>query len=312
MKSTRIVVLLSSITAMVAAGACSNSSSDLGLGDDDLPANDAGADTTTTGPTDSAPPDDGSTSLDAGSDARPEPDCTGIAYCENFESYTDAGALKNNDMLGPWKIDIGIPADAGGPEPMSVDSVNPYGGTQSLHIKVPNLANSSTHLLTQTKTGGTGLVGNTLWGRAMVYYAGATPNGHTWIFEGEGASTKSGDSNMSLNLANQTSNYFLNYHGTADASAAETSASGGTPKKDAWVCMQWEFDSSGTGATDEAKVWADGTLIIDSQTMSENWQLANPFTTMQLGWVHYPQTTEAIDLYIDDFALNNAQIPCPP
>lgn len=77
--------------------------------------------------------------------------------------------------------------------------------------------------------------------------------------------------------------------------------------------MQWEYNSSGAGAVDDAKVWADGVLIIDSLVAPgvENWQIANPVTTMQLGWVHYPQTSEAIDLYIDDFALNNAMIPCP-
>jgi hypothetical protein len=310
MTSTRIVLVFSSIAAMIAVGACSSSSSDLTLGDDSSPGTDSGSgtDSTVTGNDTGAPTDSGV--VDAGSDARPEPDCTGIAYCENFETYP-AGALTNNGTLGPWKVDIGVPADAGGPEPMSVDNVNPYGGLQSLHIKVPNLANSSTHLLTQTKTGGTGLVGNTLWGRAMVYFKGALPNGHTWVFQGTGGSTKSGDTNMSLNLANAGTDYFLNYHGTADSGSAETSASGGTPVQDKWVCLQWEYDASGSGATDEAKVWADGTLIIDSQAKDENWQLADPFTSMQLGWVHYPQTTEAIDLYIDDFALNNSEIACP-
>jgi hypothetical protein len=312
MTSTRVVLTVSSLVTIAVAAACSSSSSDLTLGDD-TPLGDAGSGTdSTVAANDSGTPVDSGAPIDAGPDARPEPSCAGIAYCENFETYDDAGALKNNDMLGPWKVAIGVPADAGSPEPMGVDTINPYGGFKSLHIQVPNKANSSTHLLEQTNTGATGLVGNDLWGRAMVYFKGSKPNGHTWVFQGIGASTESGDLNMSLNLADQGTNYFLNYHGTFMDAGAETSQSGGTPAQDKWVCLQWEYNASGGTPVDQAKVWADGALIIDSKAAPvQAWQLADPFTQMQLGWVHYPQTTEAIDLYIDDFALNNTMIPCP-
>jgi hypothetical protein len=312
MRKSFVVVFALSVVGAVAT-ACS-SSSGLGLGDDTLaPPNDSGTDSTV-GPTPdgSTPIGDGSTpTLDAGSDARAEPDCTGLAYCENFEAYEDAGALKNGGTLGPWSIQINVPADAGSPEPMGVDTVNPYGGLRSLHIQVPNNANSSTHLLNLTKA--SGLVGNDLYGRMMVYYKGAKPNGHTWTWQGIGASSESGDPSTSLNVANEGNDYFVNYHGTAGDSTAETSDHGGVPVVNAWVCLQWEYNASGAPIADDVKVWADGTVIIDSKKAPiQAWQLPDPVTQMQLGWVHYPETTEAIDLYIDDFALNNAMIACPP
>ncbi|MEO7109226.1 MAG: hypothetical protein ABI183_02210, partial [Polyangiaceae bacterium] len=107
MTSTRLVLTVSSLVTIAVAGACSSSSSDLTLGDDTPLGGDAGsgADSTVTA-NDSGTPGDSGAPTDAGSDARPEPSCTGIAYCENFEDYDDAGPLKNNDMLGPWKVSV--------------------------------------------------------------------------------------------------------------------------------------------------------------------------------------------------------------
>lgn len=65
-----------------------------------------------------------------------------------------------------------------------------------------------------TKTAGL-ITGNNLFGRAMVYYAKSAtedkPNG-VHSCQGTGLSTASGKT-MTLNLANNSTSYFLNYHG---------------------------------------------------------------------------------------------------
>jgi hypothetical protein len=276
----------------------------LGLGDDSSAGTDAStSDGTTVTGQDSSTTDSGNPIGDAGADVRAEPSCSGIAYCENFEDYDDASTIANGKTLGPWTTNVG------GTETMTVDGTNPYGGTKALHINIPIVdAGSSTSLLEQTVGGGLVTNGD-MWGRMMVWYKNK-PNGHTWLFQGLGHSSASGN-NMSLNLANSGGNYFFNYHGYADA-GEETSDQGGTPVAGAWVCLQWEYKSSGTVNQSEAKLWADGVLVIDSLAAPvQTWDLATPFTEMQLGFVHYPNTAEIIDVFIDDFALNNAKVDCP-
>jgi len=308
MKRSTVTAFAVSAFIATAAAACSSSSGDLSTGDDSSPGTDSGSgtdSTVVTNPDGAAPTDSGSNQpSDAGADVKAEPDCTGLAYCENFEGYDDASTILNNEILGPWK------AEVSGTVTMKVDGDNPYGGSKALHINIPVLdAGSSTSTLDQSVASGGLVTGNDLWGRVMVWYKNK-PNGHTWIFEGQGKSTAS-NKTMNLNLADQGSNYFLNYHGDT-TSGAESSAAGGTPVAGAWVCLQWEYNGSTTTNASEAKVWADGTLIIDSKKApAQTWDLATPFTSFQLGFVHYPNTTEVIDLYIDDFALNNARVACP-
>lgn len=251
---------------------------------------------------------DGAAPVDAGSDARAESSCAGLAYCEDFESYAIAGPIANNTTVGPWK------ATVNGAAVMTIDGVRPYAGTKALHITVPNADTGASGLLNLTKAAGL-ITGNNLFGRAMVYYTKSAtddlPKGvHSWIFQGIGTSSESGKI-MSLNLANNGTNYFLNYHGDS-TSSAESSKTGGTPVAAKWVCMQWQYDSSGATPADDAKVWADGVLALDATKAAEKWMLATPFSTMQFGFTHYQTLTNAIDVYLDDFAVDTKMIACPP
>ena len=53
-------------------------------------------------------------------------------------------------------------------------------------------------------------------------------------------------------------------------------------------------------------------VIIDATKAAQNWNLATPFSTMQFGFTHYQTLSNAIDVYLDDFAVNNAMVACPP
>ena len=305
-----------------AAAACSSSGDNAAAGPgssgDPQPGTDASSSTdgsVTTEPDGSVaePPDgsvgDSASPVDAGSDAHAEPSCAGLAYCENFESYpASTTPIANNTTIGPWK------ATTNGAAVMTIDSVHPFGGTKALHITVPNLDTGASGLLNLTKAAGL-VTGNNLFGRAMVYYTKSAtddkPNGvHSWIFQGIGTSTASGKI-MSLNLANNGTSYFLNYHGDS-TSSAESSKNGGTPAAGKWVCMQWQYNSSGAPPADDAKVWADGALVLEATKAAQSWNLATPFSTMQFGFTHYQKLSNAIDVYLDDFAVDTAMIACPP
>ncbi len=327
-KASTLVFGLLGLAALAAGGAgaaCggSDSGSETGAGpggpgDPQQPGSDSGSttdgsvttdpDTGVTSPIDSGG-GDSSPIVDAGGDARPEPSCVGLAYCEDFESYAASSTpIATNTTIGPWK------ATVNGAAVMTIDAVRPYGGAKALHITVPKNDTGASGLLNITKAAGL-ITGNNLFGRAMVYYTKSAtddkPNGvHSWIFQGIGTSTASGKI-MSLNLANNGTSYFLNYHGDS-TSSAESSKNGGTPVAAKWVCMQWEYNSSGATPVDEAKVWADGALIIDATKAAQNWNLATPFSTMQFGFTHYQTLSNAIDVYLDDFAVNNAMVACPP
>ncbi|MEO8876045.1 MAG: hypothetical protein ABI461_10690, partial [Polyangiaceae bacterium] len=102
-------VLLFGLVGAAAVVACSSSSGDLGLGGGDdttqQPGVDGGFPDGSISNQDSGPATDSGpgTPVDAGPDARAEPSCAGLSYCENFEDYSDAGVIANNATIGPWK-----------------------------------------------------------------------------------------------------------------------------------------------------------------------------------------------------------------
>jgi len=84
-----------------------------------------------------------------------------------------------------------------------------------------------------------------------------------------------------------------------------------------WTCLEWHFD----GNTDTMELYVDG-QIIDDVTVVEmgdgciahdtgDYWYAPIFDTMRLGWEHY-QATSAREMWIDDVALDDERIGCPP
>jgi hypothetical protein len=229
--------------------------------------------------------------------------CTG-AYCEDFESYP-AGAITNNGTLGPWTTKV-----TGTVTLAAIDTVKPYSGTKSLHITVPAGATAGATLY---KMVASGLVpGNNVFGRAMVFYSNdggnAAPVGvHSWLFQGLGTSTAGGGA-VSMNWGDGGANMQLNYHpfGAAEASVH------GTAQMSAgmWHCVQWQYDGSGTTPADAAKVWVDGTVVVQVM-QSQGWLFATPWSSFNFGFMHYQTLATPADVYLDDFALDGAMIPCP-
>ncbi len=105
----------------------------------------------------------------------------------------------------------------------------------------------------------------------------------------------------------------LNYHWPC-CGGMESSVTGGTVTSGEWHCVQWQFDGSGGSATrpavNIAKVWLDGTQVIDlAPDAGKNWYFA-PWNTMDFGFNHYQTSANTVDAYLDDFAIDGEMIPC--
>jgi hypothetical protein len=208
--------------------------------------------------------------------------------------------------LGPWMTSVaGVT--------MTVDTVKPYSGSKSLHISVA--AGAAAHG-TLSQTVATGLVpGNDLFGRAMVFYSSTGGNNlplnvHSWIFNSAGMSTAAnGMVSMNMGGGGATSKPQLNYH--YPPAPNEQSVQGGMWTAGKWLCVQWQYNASGTPVADDAKVWIDGQLQVEAM-QSKGWNFATPWSTFDFGFTHYQTTTNPVDIYLDDFGLNETMVACPP
>jgi hypothetical protein len=229
--------------------------------------------------------------------------CSGFVYCDDFESY--GGMVANGAPLGPWTASVG-----GTGVVMQVDSVNPHHGSKSLHITVPAGMNSH-GTLNQKATGGL-IPGNNMYGRAMVYYSNTGGNGlpigvHSWVFNSSGTSTAD-NGGVTMNMGGGGMKLQLNYH--PPAPATEQSVQGGMITAGQWHCVQWQYDGSGSSPANAAKVWIDGTLAVDVPA-SKGWAFATPWDSFDFGFTHYQTLANGVDVFLDEFALDQAMIPCP-
>ena len=94
----------------------------------------------------------------------------------------------------------------------------------------------------------------------------------------------------------------LSYRPPADAEVPSTP--GGTLTAGTWHCVQWQYN----GAADSAKVWLDGTEAVEAPN---NWSLAAPFNAFSFGFRHFQTLAAGVDVFYDDFALDEAMVPCP-
>jgi hypothetical protein len=90
----------------------------------------------------------------------------------------------------------------------------------------------------------------------------------------------------------------------------ESSVQGGNVTAGAWHCVQWQIDASGRPPADTARVWLDGTEVLQVDA-GKGWDFA-PWNTFDFGFNHFQTLGNPVDVYLDDFALDNAPIPCLP
>jgi hypothetical protein len=270
----------------------------------------SGCDSGAGGPKDGSP-QDGDSSTEAG---LPPGDCTGLTYCDDFETY-DAAPLKRGGTLGPWSVGGGTSAT------ITVDTVRAYTGKQSFHVTFP--PSQSGGNLTQTAAADAGLIaGNNLFGRSMFYFvvnpgasdAGLEPDGgvglpikvHSNLFTSSGTeSTADGGTGSEVSATGQA--LYLNFYppGTFERAVGTGVITGNT-----WHCLQWELDGSGDASTNQAKIWLDGLLVADV-TKAKLWVAATPWQTFSVGFWTEQAVENSVDVSVDTFALSDKMLPCP-
>ena len=317
--SLRIVGLL--VTVLVPAGVACSSSSDAPLGaynpgadsgggggGNDSGGGGGGNDSGGGGGNDSG--GGGGNDSGGGNDTGAPPACTGLAFCEDFETLD--GKITNGMTIGAWKASV-----SGTITTFAVDGVKPHSGSKALHITVSGNMEAGAPArgtLNQTKAGGL-VTGNNLFGRAMVFYSDQGGNGlplavHSWLFNssGMGKSADASTGNVTMNMGGGGAKMQLNYHPVAPAT--EQSMQGGTMTTGVWHCVQWQYDGAGTPPANTAKVWVDGAVAVDVPA-TKGWEFATPWTSMDFGFTHYQTLAAGVDVYLDDFAVNDTMVACP-
>ncbi len=258
---------------------------------------------------------DSSSTTDAGTSDLAAPPADDMAtsgscpykYCEDFESY--GGAITNAQSLGPWIASVSASATDMGTSMVtaSVDSVNASHGSKSLHITVTK--GPGAHATLNQKAAAGLVPGNDLYGRAMVYYSNTNGNGlplgvHSWVFNASGPAARDGGiGSATMNMGGGGSKLQLNYH---PPTGGESSVQGGMITAGAWHCLQWQYD----GPNNTANVWIDGAPAV-TVPASKGWELAMPWDSFDFGFTHYQVLGNSVEIFLDDFALDGAMVPCP-
>jgi hypothetical protein len=233
--------------------------------------------------------------------ALPGIECKVARYCDDFEVYAPGNAPGK-----PWA------ASTSGGGKISIDASKAFSGKQSLHVTTPG-GSFNGGMLTQ-RMPALPLPGNNLYGRMMVYFeARPGPAVHFTLFGAYGslpagggtAGYTMGGTGKGLPLFNYTKGDFTKNERTMLWPVGR------------WACAQWQFDgSTGPDGTtrDELRFWLDGSprtdLTIIKTTSAGAWR-APTFDRLRLGFENYQPTDAAIEVWIDDFAIDGKPVGCP-
>jgi hypothetical protein len=240
---------------------------------------------------------------DAGTSAG---DCSGRLLCDDFESYAAGG-----EPGGPWAVSVNMGA-------VAVDETRASSGMRSVRFTTDG--GGGTYRRAYMEVEGDPVfpaAGEVLWGRMMVWLD-AVPDGsvHWTHIEGEG-DVPGMDFRSIYRYGGQHDGRLMANYETRGVRSDCWQHSDTTFPVRTWSCMEWRYDH----ANDRMEFWLDGTQLDDLTVMGrgegcishdtgDNWY-APVFDTLRLGWEHY-QATSPKELYIDDVALDDERIGCPP
>lgn len=231
--------------------------------------------------------------------------CVGALICEDFESYTVGKA-----PAGPWATSTNGGA-------IAVDSTHAKSGTKSVHVTTLGQAAYESAFIGIVGAPTFPVAGNLVYGRMMVWLKAApTQTTHWTNIQGEGPVP--GQSYRAVNRygGQYSPNLMANYDTQGVASDCWQHSMTAMPTQ-TWACFEWRFDTP----NNRMDFWLNGTSIpaltvigqgqgcINNGTNGK-WNLPN-YDAMRVGWEHY-QTSNPIDMWIDDVALDVKRIGCPP
>jgi hypothetical protein len=217
------------------------------------------------------------------------------AFCADFDDQTNGQEPKGTFGL-----------NKGGYATMTVDTSNKYSGTQSLHIKLTNAPDSG-HARLEFSAPVMPLPSNDIHGRMMVFLSRNVKN--HWDLVTAFASDKINDSESVIQDtfgSYGSDGHIESVHQPGDDSVDSTTKF----PVGRWACLQWEFNGSPT--MHQIKVKLDGQFIDKGMNLSKSGWKAATFKSMGIGWINYEGGVGGvIDMFIDDLAFGEQEIPCP-
>jgi hypothetical protein len=231
--------------------------------------------------------------------------CQGVsaAFCDDFEKQ--AAGQQPSGMFAVRQAKTGS---------IVVDGTKFFSGKQSLLIKMASPAPDTAAQLVFTKQ--LPLPSNDLHGRAMVFMTAvpgccSTSNGLHWDL-----SSASGAGGIEYTVGSMYGN-FMGVYQPGDCSLdTQTRVPAGR-----WACVQWEFKGAKDGThylgmkVDGQPTSPDGVSTIGPANCvqgakSREWK-ATTWTELTVGWINFQPSTP-VEMWIDDLAFGEQEIPCPP
>jgi hypothetical protein len=236
----------------------------------------------------------GSTGSTGGSSGSTGGGCagSGAKLCDDFDMQT-AGA-EPKGMYSIEKSSAGM---------LTVDNMKAFSGTQSLHIHLNNPPGDSKAQLAFMAPL-LPFANNDVHGRAMVWLV-KNPGAH-WDFATAFGTDKPADDDTKIQYTvGSMAGHMMAVYQPGDDSVDST-----TPfPVGKWACLQWEFKHGADGHL--LKMMVDGKVVDKGEVTKNNWP-GTTWKSMKVGFVTWGSVNMAVDMWLDDLAISDAAIPCPP
>jgi hypothetical protein len=213
--------------------------------------------------------------------------CAGVTakFCEDFEKQADG-----QEPTGDFTVDVNNGAT------LVVDGSKPYSGTKSAHIKLPKVSSDTNAQMVWTKQ--FPFASNDIHGRAMVFLVKIPPgNNLHWDL-----TTAFASGGIEYTIGSMYGNFMPVYQPGDDSVDTNTPFPVGK-----WGCIQWEFRKGGAG--DLLKVMLDGQVTDQGEVTK--WK-AGAWNKLNFGWINFQSATGDVEMWFDDIAFGEQEIPCPP
>jgi polysaccharide lyase-like protein len=235
----------------------------------------------------------------------------GSLFCDDFEDDT-VGTIG-----APWRASTNQAT-------VAVDEAQAFSGTKAVHVNAPQAGTYHRGYFALDQGSSAGIfpaVAQEMYGRTMVYL-GVLPNADAhWTFiQGEGPSADA-THNALYRYGGQHQNgaqLMANYETTNGVATDCWDHSATLMPVAEWACVEWHF----TVATNDMQLWLNGTELSDihvtqqgegcgGDALAQQWIAPPAFQTLYLGWEHYQQAANPIDVWMDDVVVDTKRVGCP-
>jgi hypothetical protein len=260
----------------------------------------AGTGGTTPGSGGSGPADGGGADGPAATGAG----CAGVqaTFCDDYEAQTAGAEPKGKFTV--LKAKAGAVADA-----VTVDGGKAFSGKQSLHFKIAKPTGDTVAKLGFGAAAGLPLASNDIHVRAMVWMTQSIGGAHWDFSTAYGTDPLQDEDTLTQYTVGHMASHMMAVYQPGDDSV---DCDGDLPVGK-WVCLQWEFK----GAADKSHlldIKIDGTAVkkctITKGGLDRSDWPATTWKAMSVGF-HTFGGGNALDLWIDDLAFGDKDIPCP-